>query len=257
MNTVNIKNFPPLSFAASEAMNTLCTNLSFEGTDIKRIMLTSCHPSEGKSFISMNIMRAMAKLRKSVVLIDADLRRSMISTKYALQFEQDKPVGLAHYLAGMASESDIIYSTNIPGAYMIPVGREVANSLPMLVSPRFVELMNNLVKKVDYVIVDAPPLGAVVDALEIAKSCDGALIVVEYDSVRKQELIRVKEELEQTDCRILGTVLNRVEMGNYLSKKYYYKNYYSNGYDSYYSYYNPENDKKPENDKRTRKSQKK
>ena len=85
----------------------------------------------------------------------------------------------------------------------------------------------------DYVIVDAPPLGAIIDAAEIAKSCDGTLIVVNYDSVRRQELINVKEQLEQTECPILGTVLNMVEFDNYLSKKYYYKSYYSDGYGDY------------------------
>ena len=82
-------------------------------------------------------------------------------------------------------------------------------------------------------IVDAPPLGAVIDAAEVAKSCDGALIVVNYDSVRRQELVNVKEQLEQTGCPILGTVLNMVKFDNYLSKKYYYKSYYSYGYETY------------------------
>lgn len=233
MNALTIRRFPPLGFACSEAVNTLCTNLSFAGENVKKIMVTSCHASEGKSFLSMNIMRTLAKLGKTVVLVDADLRRSMISSKYALQFEQEKPSGLAHYLAGMVSENDIVYSTNIPGAYMVPVGREVSNSLSLLVSPHFDELLTSLAKKVDYVIVDAPPLGAIIDAAEIAKSCDGTLIVVNYDSVRRQELINVKEQLEQTECPILGTVLNMVKFDNYLSKKYYYKSYYSYGYSAY------------------------
>ena len=116
---------------------------------------------------------------------------------------------------------------------MVPVGREVSNSLPLLVSPHFDELLTSLSKKADYVIVDAPPLGAIIDAAEIAKSCDGTLIVVNYDSVRRQELINVKEQLEQTECPILGTVLNMVKFDNYLSKKYYYKSYYSYGYSAY------------------------
>ena len=181
----------------------------------------------------MNIMRTMAKLGKTVVLVDADLRRSMIGSKYGVQFQQEKPSGLAHYLAGMASENEIVYSTNIPGAYMIPVGREASNSLQLLVSPRLDELLDSLAQRADYVIVDAPPLGAIIDAAEIAKSCDGTLIVVNYDGVRRQELVKVKEQLEQTGCPILGTVLNMVKLDNYLSKKYYYKSYYSYGYNAY------------------------
>ena len=233
MNALTIRNFPPLSYACSEAVNTLCTNLSFAGENVKKIMLTSCHASEGKTFLSMNIMRTMAKLGKTVVLVDADLRRSMIGSKYGVQFQRENPSGLAHYLAGMVPENEIVYSTNIPGAYMIPVGREVSNSLQLLVSPRFDALLDSLAQRADYVIVDAPPLGAIIDAAEIAKSCDGTLIVVNYDGVRRQELIKVKEQLEQTGCPILGTVLNMVKFDNYLSKKYYYKSYYSYGYNAY------------------------
>lgn len=86
MNSLTIGHFPPLSYACGEAINTLCTNLSFSGENIRKIMVTSCHAAEGKSYISMNIMRTMAKFGKSVVLVDADLRRSMISAKYSLQF---------------------------------------------------------------------------------------------------------------------------------------------------------------------------
>lgn len=233
MNKLTIKHFPPLEYACSEAVNTLCTNISFAGENVKKIMLTSCHASEGKSFLAMNIMRTLARLGKTVILVDADLRRSMIAAKYSLQFERENPVGLAHFLAGMVHENEIIYETNILGAYMIPVGREVSNSLPLLVSPHFDELLSSLAKQVDYVIVDAPPLGVIIDAAEIAKSCDGSLIVVGYDAVRRQELINIKEQLEQSGCPILGTVLNMVKFDNYLSKKYYYKSYYSYGYDAY------------------------
>ena len=76
-------------------------------------------------------------------------------------------------------------------------------------------------------LIDAPPVGLVIDAAQIAKNCDGSLIVVNYNSVRRQELIDVKEQLEQTGCPIIGTVLNMVEYDNYLTKKYYYKSYYS------------------------------
>ena len=81
-------------------------------------------------------------------------------------------------------------------------------------------------------LVDAPPVGTVIDAAEIAKPCDGTLLVVNYNSVRRREPIELKEQLEQTECPILGTVLNMVEMENYLNKRYYYKSYYS-----YYGYY--------------------
>ena len=229
MNSLTIGRFPPLSYACGEAVNTLCTNLSFSGENVKIIMITSCHAAEGKSYLSMNIMRTMSKFGKSVVLVDADLRRSMISSKYSLLFpDLENKWGLAHFLAGKVEMKDVIYQTNIPGAYMVPVGREVSNPLPLLNSIRFEDLLEYLSQQADYVLVDAPPVGTVIDGAQIAKFCDGTLIVVNYNAVRRQELIDVKEQLEQTECPILGTVLNMVEYDNFLSKKYYYKSYYSN-----------------------------
>lgn len=228
MKNIEIRRFAPLSYAGQESINTLCTNLSFSGEKMKRIMITSSHASEGKSFLTMNIMRTMAKYGKSVVLVDADLRRSYISSQYSLRFEdEENKWGLAHLLAGMVDENSVIYSTNIGGAYMVPVGREVSNPLPLLNSEHFAELLGRLSTMFDYVLVDAPPVGTVIDAAEIAKSCDGTLIVVNYNAVRRQELIDVKEQLEQTGCPVIGTVLNMVEFDNYLSRKYYYKSYYS------------------------------
>lgn len=78
MNQVELTRFPALDYACKEAMNTLCTNLTFVGGMRNRIMITSCNASEGKSFLSMNIMRTLAQLGHSVVLVDADLRRSQI-----------------------------------------------------------------------------------------------------------------------------------------------------------------------------------
>lgn len=233
MNSLSINSFPDLSYACSEAINTLCTNLSFSGENVRKIMVTSCHASEGKSFLTMYIMRTLAEIGKTVVLVDADLRRSVIASRFALQFpDPQQSKGLSHYLAGMAEENEVIYSTNVEGAYMVPIGREVSNPLPLLNSPRFNYLLDQLAQSADYVLVDAPPVGTVIDAAEIAKSCDGTLLVVNYNSVRRRELIEVKEQLEQTECPILGTVLNMVEMENYLNKRYYYKSYYS-----HYGYY--------------------
>lgn len=229
MNSLSIGRFAQLGYATGEALNTLCTNLSFTGENIKKIMITSGHAAEGKTYISMNIMRTMANLGKTVVLVDADLRRSMMVSKYRIQFaDPERKYGLAHCLAGKADLDNVIYQTNIPRAYMVPVGRTLSNPLTLLNSERFGQMLDALAQNVDYVIVDAPPVGLVIDGAQIAKSCDGALIVVSYNAVHRQELIDVKEQIEQTGCSILGTVLNKVEYDSYLNRKYNYKSYYSN-----------------------------
>ena len=240
MKSVSITRFSPLSYAGSEAVNMLCTNLSFSGENIKKIMFTSCHASEGKSYLSMNVTRTMAKLGKSVVLVDADLRRSMIVQKYGIQFNNgEQEVGLSHYLAGMVDETEVVYETDILGAYLVPVGRKVSNSLPLLNSARFQKLLDDLAAEFDYVIIDAPPIGLVIDAAQIAKYCDGTVLVVGYNSVRRQELADARDQIDQTGCPILGTVLNMTEYDNYLSKKYSYKSYYT-----HYGYQTDEEEEK-------------
>lgn len=240
MQKLVIGDFAPLTYACDEAVNTLCTNLSFSGDKTKKIMFTSCHASEGKTFTTMNVMRTLANLGYAVVLVDADLRRSVIKERYGIT-GVDK--GLSHYLAGRAEIDEVLYETNIPGAYMIPVGKTVSNALPLLNSVRFGELLDYLAREADYVLIDAAPVGTVIDAAQIAKHCDGTAVVIKYNTVSRKELIDVKEQLEQTGCPILGTVLSMVEYDNYLNKNYYYKSYYSH-YDTYYK--NEENGEKKE-----------
>lgn len=224
MNELNISRFPPLSYACEEAVNALCTNLSFSGDGIRKIMITSSHSGEGKSYLAMNIMRTMARLGKVVALVDADLRRSTLSSRYGFRFrDSDQKPGLAHYLAGRAAAKDVIYRTNLEGAFLVPLGREVSNPLPLLNTQRFDRLLDELARQADYVLVDVPPVGMVIDAAQIAKFCDGTLIVVNYNSVHRQELIEVRKQLEQTGCPILGAVLNRVDYDSNLSKRYDYK----------------------------------
>ena len=235
MRNIKIKRFPVLSYACAEAINTLCVNLTFSGENMRKIMITSSHASEGKSFISMNTMRTMAKMGRTVALVDADLRRSMIASKFGFQAVDGRSmIGLAHLLAGRASEDEVIYSTDIAGAYVVPVGRDISNPLPLLNSSRFSDLLDHLSQRADYVIVDAPPVGTVIDAAQIAKSCDGTILTVGYNSVHRQELLDTKAQLDQTGVPILGTVLNMVEYDTYINRKYYYKSYYSH-YDKYYS----------------------
>ena len=232
-----------MSYAGNEAINTLCTNLTFSGEHIRKIMLTSCHASEGKSFLSLNIVRTLAKLDKTVVLVDCDLRKSVIARKY-LVYGEGSGKGLSHYLAGMAPIEEIVYQVvDVPNLFVVPCGRNVTNSLPLVSSPKLGELLNELAGQMDYVIVDAPPVGMLIDAAKIATNCDGTLLVVNYNSVRKQELIDAQEQLEQSGCPILGTVINQANFGDYLSRKYYYGKYYDSRYNSYYTSEKPESRK--------------
>lgn len=233
MKKLEFTRFKALTYSCEEAINTLCTNLTFIGDDMCVLMVTSAQASEGKSFVAMNLMRTFAKLGRSVVYVDADLRRSKIATKYGMKIIQGEDYGLTHYLAGMCSVDEIVYETNISGAHMIPLRREVSNSLSLLSNGRFARLIEMLKQRYDYVIIDAPPVGVIIDAAKIAKYSDGAIITVKYNCVSGRELASVKNQIERSNCPVLGVVLNSVELDSLSSKKYYHKSYYAN-YESDY-----------------------
>ncbi|MBR3928527.1 MAG: CpsD/CapB family tyrosine-protein kinase [Clostridia bacterium] len=227
---MKVTRFESLAYQANEALNTLCTNLFFAGGDIKKVMLTSCHPQEGKSFVTMNLMRSLANLGMKVVLVDADIRASALQGVYGVQVKtQDgQPYsGLTSYLAGRCKADDIIGQTDIENACMILSGRNVINSLPLLNSNRLENLLNSLSEQFDVVLVDAPPVGTIIDAAKIARVCDGTLFVVESGGTSYHELRMAMQQIEKTGCPILGSVLNKFNERLYGDKYYYKKSYYA------------------------------
>ena len=209
-------------YARREAFNSLRTNLQFCGADIKTILFTSCGPDEGKGTVTFELARSIAESGKSVVLVDADLRKSVMLSRYKAQATHKRVGGLSHYLSGQATIDDILCSTNIPPFNVILTGPLSPNPTELLGNVLFEKLMWTLRDKFDMVIIDAPPLGAVIDAAVIAPYCDGAVIVIENDNTSHRAAVNVKQQLERTGCRILGAVLNKVRVE---SSGYYYKYY--------------------------------
>lgn len=241
MTTMQIRRFGQLEYQAKEAFNTLCTNLFFTGADIKKIMLTSTLPSEGKSFIAMNLMRSLADQGRKVVLVDADIRASALQGSYDIKIvteDGSRYSGLTKYLSGGCAKEEILAQTSIPNAWMILAGHNVTNSLPLLSSPRLGELLDWLSKDFDVVLVDAAPAGTIIDAAKIVTNCDGTLFVVESGQIRRQELKETIMQLEKTGKPVLGTVLNKFDERKYGNRSYYYhKSYYSKYYYKKYGYY--------------------
>jgi len=235
MNRIEFSRLPIMDYATDEAINTLCTNLTFSGADVKTIMITSTKVGEGKTFISLHVAKKLSELGKRVVLVDADLRRSILAEKYGITLEAGKDKGLSHYLAGLSEINDVVYKTSMPNMLLVPIGREVSNSLALLNSERFSCILKTLSDQANYIIVDSPPIGVIIDAAEIAKSCDGVLVVVRYNQIKRRELLDVKEQIERTGSKFLGAVLNGVTFDTISSKRYYYRSYYSQYGQDYYS----------------------
>ncbi len=247
MKKAIIGNFDELDYSGTEALNTICSNLVFSRRDLKKIVITSCAAGEGKSFLTMQIVQNLARRGKSVVLVDADLRRSYLIKRYNMETDEEWR-GLAHYLAGYDDLDDVLYETDIENVYLIPTGRDVANPIQLLDSDHFGQLLDQLAARFEYVLVDAPPVGLVIDAAEIAKVCDGAVFVIEYNKTRRRDIIDARKQIMQAGCPVLGCIINKVTFDSLSAKKYYNKSYYSH----YNSEYYRRGDKKSAKKDRTR-----
>ncbi len=252
MRQAVINKLDPLDYAGTEALNTICTNLTFAGRDLKKVVFTSNTMAEGKSYMVMQITRNLARRGKRVVLVDADMRRSMLVKRHSIETDGEL-LGLAHFLVGQCSLGDCIYETNLHGACIIPAGRDVSNPISLIDSEYFSQMLDELAANFDIVLVDAPPVGMVIDAAEIAAYCDGTVFVVEYNTTHMRDLQDCKAQMEQSGKPILGCILNKVRFDTISSKKYYNKGYYYHHYASGY-YTNEEDSQQKDAKKRTRRS---
>ena len=206
-------------YLTNENYKTLRTNILFCGTDIKTIVLTSARENEGKSTVSAELAKSLAEAGKKTVFIDADMRKSVLMRRSAASRGF---CGLSEYLSGQAELSDVIYNTQIQNFDVIFSGRFPPNPVELLGSQSFVKLIDMLKSVYDYVIIDSPPLGAIIDAAVIASYCDGAIIVITPGKIPYTECLEVKEQLSKSGCKILGAVLNDI----YGKRTKYYKKYY-------------------------------
>lgn len=221
-----------LEYSAVEAINTLATNLFFVGGSMKKILVTSCHPQEGKSFVAVNLMRTMASLGFKVVLVDADIRASALQGSCDIEIrmtDRRKYKGLTGYLFGQCEIEEILAQTNIPGADMILAGRTVMNSLPLLNTERLSTLFEELAVNYDLVLIDAPPVGAIIDAAMIATLCDSALFVVQAGAVTVTELKEATSRIEKSGRPVVGYVINKFEAKKHGDRSYYHKAEYYHG----------------------------
>lgn len=225
MQTVTLKNIAK-DYRSNEAYKTLRTNLEFSGSDNKAIVLTSSTPNEGKSTVSIGLALALVESGKRVLFVDADLRKSVLVGRHRVTEEVK---GLSHYLSGQADLNDVICRTQEAGLFVIFAGVVPPNPSELLGQKRFAHLIENAKANYDYVIIDALPLGSVIDAAVISKVCDASVLVVAAKSVSYKFVRTVKEQLEKTGCPILGVVLNKVDMKQNKYYEKYYGNYYGNG----------------------------
>ena len=201
----------------NEAIKTLRTNIQFCGSNIKTIMITSSMPDEGKSDISMALAKSLTQIGKKVLLIDADIRKSILVARYQLEQEV---LGLSQYLSGQKNLDEVLYNTTTENFDIIFSGPYSPNPAELLEEGLFEKMLEAAKADYDYVIIDTPPMANLIDGAIVARHCDGAVIVIESGAISYRLEQKVKSQIEKSGCRILGVVLNKVDLSE---DKYYGK----------------------------------
>jgi capsular exopolysaccharide synthesis family protein len=211
----------------SEAFRTLRTNVQFTSvdTETKKIMVTSAGPREGKSSTVANLAVSMAQAGKSVLVIDADLRNPTQHKLFGLNNGQ----GLSVALVQDQDYQQYIRETAVPGVMVLTGGPIPPNPAELVGSNRMKRLIQELSTQYDVVLIDTPPIVAVTDAAIIAQEVDGVILVLASGEVNKEYAQRAKVLLDKVGAKILGAVLNKVDMK---TSEYYYYYYYHGSDDS-------------------------
>ncbi len=212
--------------AFSEAYRTIRTNVVFSSAHAgpNTIVVTSTVAGEGKTVAASNLAVGIAQTGEEVLLIDTDLRRPRVHSLFGVRQEP----GLSNLLIGNAKARAVIHQTGIPGLLVLPAGYLPPNPAELLGSPRFRYLLTNLGERIRWIILDCPPVLAVTDATVLAQFAQGVVLVVGAEMASRQAAALAVERLQAVNGRIVGAVLNRVDVDRH--RYYYAPHYRSDGY---------------------------
>ncbi len=228
-----------------EAFNSLRTNILFSGKDVKSVLITSCLAHEGKTTVSVELARSLAQIGKRVLFVDGDLRNSVMVARYT---KERNVCGLSQVLSGQIDAAEAIYRTQYEGFDILFAGPQPPNPTELLGSETFKEFLISKRDEYDYIIVDAAPVGLVIDAAVMAPACDGAVLVIGVGRTKHRIAQSVKEQLRKTGVRMLGVVLNQIDKKASSAVGLHYEFYGSE--------YHKNSSKKSDSKKKTAKEQK-
>lgn len=210
--------------ASSEAYRTLRTNIEFSsvGKKVRTILFTSASSADGKSTTAANLAIVMAQAGKKVLFIDCDLRKASAHRI----FNMSNSTGLSNYLAEAALMHEIINKTINENLSIITAGVKPPNPAELLSSEKMKQFIDLLKEKYDYIILDTPPVGLVTDAQILSKYADECILVISAGSTDRCIIARAKELLQIVNAKLLGVVLNRVDIKCLYGCTDYYREYY-------------------------------
>ena len=217
----------------SESFRSLRTNVKYASVDkpIRRLIITSPTPEDGKTTIATNLAIALAQGSSQVVLIDADLRRPRVHKVFGLE----NKVGLSSLFVQPEIYLDGNFHTvKTENLQILPSGGTPPNPSELLGSRKMNEILKQLEEKFDIILLDTPPVLTVTDAVALSSSVDGVMVVAKIGKTKQAALMQAIEQLRQVNANIVGIVINDVDTRS-ARYYYYYRNYYYDHYSSYYS----------------------
>lgn len=204
----------------AEQYRTIRTNIEFMAVDkeIKVMLVTSSTQGEGKSTTASNLAVAYAQQGKRVLIIDTDMRRPTVH----YTFRVANGLGLSSLLTRQAELEKAVLPTKVENLYILTAGPIPPNPAELLSSRAMEKLIEQLRGEYDVIILDAPPLLQVADSRITSKLTDGVILVIGCTTSDRQRVLKAKEQLELTEAKILGVVLNRRELTDDSAYQYYY-----------------------------------
>jgi polysaccharide biosynthesis transport protein len=226
-NSYRVSSMDPSS-STSEAVKTLRTSLllAFPGGPPRSMLVTSSRAGEGKTFTSSNLAVSLTELGKRVVLMDADMRNPQVHRVWNL----NNKMGLSIYLASEAPIASILRPSSVERLSLITSGPSTPRPGELLASDRFLDLVKQLERDYDFLVIDSPPVLPVADSVILASCVKGVIMVVRGGATPREIVKTAKKKLSVSSGIIAGVVLNAID----LADPYYYYRYYSQYYASYY-----------------------
>mgnify|MGYP001594153275 FL=1 len=215
----------------SEAYRNIRTSilLSFSEKPPKKIAISSPNPAEGKTTTVINTAIALSQTGAKVVIVDSDMRKPRVHKIFDV--EKENGMGLSSFLSGHAELGALIKKTEIPNLFYIPAGPIPPNPSELVGSILFKSMMKSLGERFDHIVLDSPPVLGFADSIIISSCVDGVILVALGGRTSRETLQRAKEALYQVNAKILGVVINRVNIHRSDYGYYYYRyhSYYGKG----------------------------
>ncbi len=225
-----------MPFNIVESYKSIRTNIYFSLStfDRKIFAVSSANPGEGKSITSANIAIAIAQSGSKVLLIDADMRKSVQHKIFGIKNKK----GLSSAVSKMSALENCIQKNVMDKLDILTAGPIPPNPSELLASAQMTTILNELSEKYDVIIIDTPPVNIVTDAMGLAKNISGIIMVARYAVTTYENLTAAIKKIEFAQMNLFGFILNGIESkvhGKYSKSKYAGNGYYEKGYG--YGYY--------------------